>query len=171
MNDAVGPSRTPDTDTGLLDKGGTNMGDSAAARVSRPARAALRQAKRCCGVISCRRATSDYDSSRHIGFRDNPPFVLRAPPPPPRQGAIVSAGRCRADGLLRRGCGRSSCRAVVRQRLGYVALRGQHLADPAYDTDRSYCQPALLGSDAARRSMMTSGQRRPCAGSSCGIRR
>src|SRR5438874_8891173 len=38
---------------------GTNMGASSAGRVSRPARAALRQANRCCGVMSCRRATSD----------------------------------------------------------------------------------------------------------------
>jgi hypothetical protein len=38
---------------------GTNIGDSAAGRTRRPVRAALRHPNRCCGVMSCRRATSD----------------------------------------------------------------------------------------------------------------
>ena len=48
---------------------GTNIGEPAAGRTKRPARAALRHANRCCGVMSCRRATSDatapgsYDSA------------------------------------------------------------------------------------------------------------
>ena len=48
---------------------GTNIGTSSAGNVSKPARAALRQPNRCCGDMSCRRATSDttapgaYDSA------------------------------------------------------------------------------------------------------------
>jgi hypothetical protein len=38
---------------------GTNIGASSAGKLSKPARAALRQANRCCGEMSCRRATSD----------------------------------------------------------------------------------------------------------------
>src|ERR1700680_1104058 len=38
---------------------GTNSGASSAGRLSKPARAALRQPNRCCGEIPCRRATSD----------------------------------------------------------------------------------------------------------------
>src|SRR4051794_3395457 len=38
---------------------GTNIGTSSAGNVSKPARAALRQPNRCCGDMSCRRATSD----------------------------------------------------------------------------------------------------------------
>jgi hypothetical protein len=38
---------------------GTNIGGSAAGRTRRPVRAALRHPNRCCGVMSCRRATSD----------------------------------------------------------------------------------------------------------------
>ena len=46
-----------------------NIGASSAGKLSKPARAALRQANRCCGEMSCRRATSDttapaaYDSA------------------------------------------------------------------------------------------------------------
>src|ERR1700681_3580530 len=48
---------------------GTNSGPSSAGRLNSPARAALRQPNRCCGDMSCRRATSDttapgaYDSA------------------------------------------------------------------------------------------------------------
>ncbi|MHC2664069.1 hypothetical protein ACVINX_004854 [Bradyrhizobium diazoefficiens] len=51
------------------DTTGTKSGASSAGKLSRPARAALRQANRCCGERSCRRATSDttvpgaYDSA------------------------------------------------------------------------------------------------------------
>jgi hypothetical protein len=38
---------------------GTNIGGSVAGRTRRPVRAALRHPNRCCGVMSCRRATSD----------------------------------------------------------------------------------------------------------------
>src|SRR5580704_1682681 len=48
---------------------GTNSGVSSAGKLSKPLRAALRQANRCCAEMSCRRATSDttapgaYDSA------------------------------------------------------------------------------------------------------------
>src|SRR5215211_7573119 len=49
---------------------GTNMGACSAGRLSRPVRAALRQAKRCCGVISCRHRSGG------IGFCNDPALVL-----------------------------------------------------------------------------------------------
>jgi hypothetical protein len=38
---------------------GTNIGAASAGRTRRPVRAALRHANKCCGVMSCRRATSE----------------------------------------------------------------------------------------------------------------
>ena len=55
----LAPSEPAPQDSRIVVTTGANMGASSAGRVSRPARAALRQANRCCGVMSCRRATSD----------------------------------------------------------------------------------------------------------------
>ncbi len=65
---------------------GTNIGAASAGNVTRPARAALRQANRCCGNMSCRRATSDttapgtYDSATIRPFAS--PLQRRRPPTP-----------------------------------------------------------------------------------------
>jgi hypothetical protein len=44
---------------------GTKSGASSAGRLSKPARAALRQTNRCCGEIPCGRATSDTTRQAH----------------------------------------------------------------------------------------------------------
>ena len=58
----------------------------------RPVRAALRHANRCCGVMSCRRATSDTTAPGSSGLRYHQAFGLIAPPAPTTHpGANINA--------------------------------------------------------------------------------
>jgi hypothetical protein len=72
----------------------TNIGASSAGKLSKPARAASRQANRCCGEMSCRRAAFDTTAPpQTIAPRSVLGFVVPPPSPPDTDADIDPASR------------------------------------------------------------------------------